>query len=113
MTIQEVEGAIEELDNNKSCGLDGVYAEHLKCCSKIIPSLLPMCITSLFTHGFLPAAMLSVVLVPIIKDKCGKISSKDNYRPIDLASIVSKVIEIVLLDRISNLLPTKCNQFGF
>ena len=45
-----------------------------------------MYITGFFVHGFLPSSLLSVVLVPIIKDKCGKINSKDNYRPIALAS---------------------------
>ena len=41
-----------------------------------------MCFTSFISHGFLPESMLSVVLVPVIMDKAGKISSKDNYRPI-------------------------------
>ena len=44
--------------------------------------------------------MLSVVLVPVFKDKAGKISSKDNYCPIPLASMFSKLIEIIILDRI-------------
>ena len=44
--------------------------------------------------------MLSVVLVPVIKDKAGEISSKDNYRPIALASVFSKLIKIINLDRI-------------
>ena len=33
------------------------------------------------------------MLVPVIKDKNGKINSKDNYRRIALASIISKVFE--------------------
>ena len=72
-----------------------------------------MCITGFFVHGFLPSSLLSVVLVPIIKDKCGKINSKDNYRPIALASIVSKIVENILLDRMSVTLSTMSNQFGF
>ena len=75
--------------------MDGVYAEHLKHCDKRIVPLLATCITGFFVHGFLPSSLLSVVsvvLVPIIKDKCSKINSKDNYRPIALASIVSKKI---------------------
>ena len=52
-----------------------------------------MCISVLFIHGFLPEAMLSVVLVPVIKDKCPKINDGDNYRPIALASVISKVVE--------------------
>ena len=49
-------------------------------------------------------AMLSVVLVPIIKDKCGKINSKDNYRPVALASVTSNIVEMILLDRMSDVM---------
>ena len=51
----------------------------------------------MFSLGYLPANMLSVQLVPIIKSKPGLISSKDNYRPIAIASVLSKVIELNLL----------------
>ena len=57
-------------------------------------------IASFISHGFLPESMLSVVLVPVIKDKAGKISSKDNYRPIALAGVITKLVEVLMLDRI-------------
>ena len=113
MEISEVENAIKCLDINKTYGMVCVYAEHLKYCDKRIVPLLAMCITVFFVHGFLPSSLLSVVLVPIIKDKCSKINSKDNYRPIALASIVSKKIENILLDRMSLTRSTMSNQFGF
>ena len=72
------------------------YAEHLKYCSRRILPLLAMCISALFIHGFLPDSMLSVVLVPVIKDKCRKINDSGNYRPIALASVISKVVEKIL-----------------
>ena len=77
--------------------------------------MLAMCLSGLFVHGFLPDSMLmlAVVLVPIIKDKTGRIDRIDNYRPIALASVVSKVVERILLDRISHFLETCPNQFGF
>ena len=109
----EIENAIKKLVVNKSCGLDGIYAEHLKHCSRRIMPLLALCLSGLFVHVFLPDAMMSVVLIPIIKDKSGRINNKDNYRPIALASIMSKVVEIILLDRLSSALLTNCNQFGF
>ena len=104
---------VTDIDKNKSCGLDGIYAEYLKYCSRRILPLLAMCISALFIHGFLPDSMLSVVLVPVIKDKCRKINDSDNYRPIALASVISKVVEKILLTRMSDLLITTCNQFGF
>jgi len=44
------------------------------------------------THGMLPESMLSVTLVPVVKDKAGKVGSLDNYRPIALASVLSKAV---------------------
>ena len=55
--------------------------------------MLAMCFTGLFIHGVLPPSMISVVLVPIVKNKRISICSKNNYRPIALASIMSKLLE--------------------
>ena len=109
----EVCYAIEKLTMNKACGLDQRTAEHLKHACGRIPVLLAMCFTGLLMHGILPDSMLSVLLVPVIKVKTGKISSIENYRPIALASILSKVLEIIILDRLSEYVETTDNQFGF
>ena len=105
--------AIKNLSSNKSCGLDGITAEHLKFATERLPYLLSMCITSFFIHGFLPDSMLSVLIIPVIKDKAGNINSKDNYRPIALASIISKIVEMIMFDRMETHLLTQPNQFGF
>ena len=57
--------------------------------------------------------MISVVLVPTVKNKNASICSKSNYRPIALVSIVSKVFENIIYDRIAYSLITCDNQFGF
>ena len=57
--------------------------------------------------------MIAHVLVPVIKPKTGRIMSKDNHGPIALASVVSKVAEIVIFNRVSVYLDTYPNQFGF
>ena len=69
---------------NKACGSDGICSEHLKYASNVLVPLLAMSFTSFTSHGFLPESMLS-----------GKISSKDNYRPIALASVISKLVEVI------------------
>ena len=53
----EVINAIKELSDNKSCGLDGILAEHLKHCSDIMIPLLSKCFTGLLVHGTLPESM--------------------------------------------------------
>ena len=51
--------------------------------------------------------------MPVIKDKVGKLNSSENYRPIALASILSKVLEKILLNRLEQYILTTDNQFGF
>lgn len=57
--------------------------------------------------------MISVLLVPVIKDKSGKVGCSDNYRPTALASVLSKVSESILFDRIVEIISSTDNQFGF
>ena len=93
--------------------MDGITAEHLKYGSEKLIYLLSMAITRFFVQGFLPESMLSVLIVPVIKDKAGNINLKDNYRPISLASIISKIVETIMLSRMETHLVTQANQFGF
>ena len=109
----EIYDAIKSLELNKAYGMDGIQAEHLKYCSNKVIPLLSMCFSSFFVHGFLPKTLMSVILVPIIKNKAGKVNSSDNYRPIALASVLSKLVEKVILNRTEHLLTTNHNQFGF
>ena len=44
--------AIGQIDKNKSCGLDGVYAEHLMYCSRRVLPLLAMCMSVFFCPWF-------------------------------------------------------------
>ena len=88
--VEEIIHAIKDLKDNKSCGLDGISAEHLKHCSDVIIPLLSMCFTSLFVHGIVTESLISVVLVPKNKTK--------------LLAYVARVITDLLLWSISKKL---------
>ncbi len=110
---EEVCYAIDKLKFNKACGQDRITAEHLKYASQSIAVLLALCFSGLMKHDTLPGSMLSVLLVPVVKNKTGKLTSLDNYRPIALASILSKVLEGILMDRLAEYIVSTDNQFGF
>jgi len=85
----------------------------IKYASPKVAALLAFCFNGFMTHGMLPDSMLAVILVPVIKDKAGKVGSMENYRPIALASVLSKVLERISLDHRSEYIDTTDNQFGF
>ena len=41
--------------------------------------------------------MIETIIVPIVKNKCGNLSDNNNYRPIALATIISKLFESAIL----------------
>jgi len=53
------------------------------------------------------------ILIPLVEDKAGDLSSVDNYRPITLSPTLSKVFEHVLLAVFGNYIISDELQFGF
>ena len=49
------------------------------------PSLLFNC---MMIHSYIPDMFMYTVIIPLLKDKKGDISSSDNYRPIAITSVV-------------------------
>jgi len=90
ITINEI------LSDNRACGSDHITAEHLKYASPKVAALLAFCFNGFMTHGMLPNSMLAFILVPVTKDKAGKVGSMENYGPIALASVLSKVLERIV-----------------
>ena len=58
--------------------------------------ILSCLFTSMLSHGYLPKQMLVSVVVPVVKNKNSSLSSKNNYRPVALSSVMSKVFEKLL-----------------
>ena len=65
------------------------------------------------SHGYLPSTLIKTTIIPIVKKKSGNLSDSNNYRPIAIATITSKLLESVLLLKYSAYLTTCDNQFGF
>ena len=70
---------------------------------------LPGCMLS----GKLPSTLMHVVIIPLLKCKSKYPADVNNYRPIAIATALSKVLEQVLLSRPARYLWTADCQFGF
>ena len=113
ISVQEVSNSLRDLASGRSSGHDGLSAEHFKHAGHMCLTHLSLCFTMMLKHGYLPKSLTKVVIVPIVKDKTGNISDKDNYRPIALASVSSKVLESIVLNRSRDVFCTSDHQFGF
>ena len=105
VNVEEMKTIVNGLACNKSPGLDGVSAEHMKFAGPKLCVRMSMVISSIFTHGFIPRSMMESVIVPVIKNKFKRINDKGNYRPICLSNVCSKIVEMALARRMSDSLP--------
>ena len=80
------------------------YADPLLCL------LLSICYTCMFKHSYMPQSVINSFIVPLVKNKCRNLTDKNNYRPLALSSIISKVF---ILLRLEEYLWTTDNQFDF
>jgi len=92
---------------------DGIMSEHFLHSHPASVIHLKFLFSAMMTHSFVPESFATGVITPIIKDKRADITAVDNYRPITLSSIISKIFEYMLLHDVSVLITSDDLQFGF
>ena len=103
--------AISRLKLGKS-DAEGIHSEHVTLASSALASPLAMFFTSLLRHGYLPQCLRDCVLVPLPKRNKDTTCSQ-NYRPIALASSLSKILEHLIFTKYASYLSSSPLQFGF
>jgi len=64
-------------------------------------------------HGFVPGNFGLGVTVPVVKDKLGDATAANNYRPITLSPVISKIFEYCIVQQYEHLLSFDTLQFGW
>ena len=90
----DIENVLKQLKIGKSAGADHIHAEHLIHASDRLTVLFSILCTSMMKHGYIPSGMLDITLTPVVKTKTGDVTDKNNYRPIAVATSMSKVMEL-------------------
>ena len=92
-----VKQAVTRLKNGKA---DSVY-DFSSDCLKNAPDILYLHLSNIFqiflTHSHVSLNLLLAVLVPIVKDKLGNISSSKNYRSIAISSLILKIFDWIVI----------------
>ena len=97
----------------RDSGPDCISAEHLLYADESLRFFLSQLFNMCIVHGYVPNSCLNTTIVPICKNKNGNMSDISNYRPVAVATVVSKLLEHFILSSISPFLGTTDNQLGF
>ena len=108
-----IERCIGQLKLGKAAGLDNIVAEHIVHSHPSLVIHIKLLFSMMLNHYYVPDAFGSGVIVPIVKDKSGDLSEVDNYRPIILSPVMSKLFESFILEKYSDGMKSDDLQFGF
>jgi len=111
-TDDDVKSAINCLKSGKSDGSKGLFSDHIKLGCSILLKPLSQLINCMFLHGYTPHEILISNIISIPKGQSDR-SVMKNYRGIALASCLSKIIDLLIVNRYENLLHTSDNQFSY
>ena len=93
-STSDINIALHSLKCKKSCGLDGLAAEHFKFAHRIFHVFLSLLFDSFISHGYLPTDFMKTALIPIVKSKTGDTSDKNSYKQFAIVTAASKLFEI-------------------
>ena len=112
MTVKKV---IDSLQAKNSSGFDGYSTKFLKYITPAIIKPLTLLTQQVLTTGIFPDKLKLAKVIPIYKK--GEQALINNYRPISLLPVISKVLEKILANQISSFFERNelfsINQYGF
>ena len=81
------------LRNGKACDADCLSKENIVYCHPALIVHLKLLFSMFYNHGFIPDKFGIGITIPVVKDKLRNINSINNYRPITLSPVISKMFE--------------------
>ena len=111
--LHTVLDSLKAVKLGKAAGIDGLFAKHSVCPHIGISLHLSLLFTSMLSHRHMPAELIKTAIVPILKNRQGDTSDKNNYRPIAIVMALSKIFELCIMRKVETQLITRDNQFGF
>ena len=110
-----MEVAIVSLSDTASTGMDNISSKMLKLSRKTISGVLAEIFNNSITMSSFPAQWKQAVAIPIFKK--GDVTDVNNYRPISLLPVLSKVFEKIIAAQFCQHIENSCilspSQFGF
>jgi hypothetical protein len=115
VTLSEVSDAIGSLEPKKTLDCNGLSVFFISNFALTLSRPLHHIISTSFSTGIIPVQLKIAKVVPVFKSDCKE--DLNNYRPISLLSVFSKILEKIVGNRLSSYLEfnnlISDSQYGF
>lgn len=106
-TVNEVATICKKLQNNKAAGYDCITYESLKYGGYELYTKLTYLYNNIIQYMHIPAALKHSMIIPIYKGKQKPRTSVNSYRGVSLTLTLNKILEKLVLDRLTPWLATR------
>ena len=117
-SIQSIDGTmiekiVRKMKKDKNDGDKGLNSSHLHIGGHALYNSIAGLCRAVLIHGHQPEGVLMGTICSIPKDLRGDLCADSNYRGITLNSPIGKVMDLLFLERNSEMLHTSDAQFAF
>jgi len=111
--MDDIIGILPKLKHNKGTGPDRIATEAFIYGTPRLFAHLSIMFLWFLKVGALPAKFTESTIVLLVKVKCGDLSDVENYGAIMISNAITKVLEFVVLDKLTSSSYVDEYQFGF
>ena len=112
ITVNDVKAAITKLKSDKK-EENGLNINHFKLDCDRLNIVLSLLFNSMLVHGVAPDELMVGIMSPLIKDSRKSQQDSDNYRSLTIGTCISKIFDVIIMNKHSSIFHTSDNQFGF
>ena len=112
ISVQEVKDALSKLKLGKK-EENGLFSNHFIYGSDRLIVMITLLFNSMLVHGIAPDDLLLGTMIPLIKNSRAIKQCSDNYRALTIGTGLSKLLDIIILNRQKDVLKTSELQFGY
>ena len=91
INLHELWKIVRGLKSKKAVGNDGILSEVYKFASERLLTIMSIFLSGCMLSGKLPSILMHIVIIPLLKCKFQDPADVNNYRPISIATALSKV----------------------
>ncbi len=113
VSLNDVIKCVNKLKTNKSDGNEGLSSNHIIHGSPLLFAKISTLSTAMIYHGYSAPNLRMSTIIPIVKNKKSSVNDSGNYRGIALSSILSKLLDIIIVQKHKVQLHSSELQFSY